>query len=76
VQLTRQAFYSLTDQALLQAACTYQTEYLVIEKPHTRNFPLIYENQRYIIYSLQSSCPLDASRKEWLRYFLLLPQTP
>ena len=55
VRLTRQAFYSLTDKALLQIVCTYRAEYLVIKKPHTRNLPLLYENKNYIIYSLPSS---------------------
>ena len=72
VRLTRQAYYSLTDQALLQAACTYQAEYLVIEKPHTRNFPLLYENQRYIIYSLDRS--LCSSLSYFLRMSLISPK--
>jgi hypothetical protein len=52
VRFARQAFYSLTDQDLLQVACTFQAGYLVSEKPHTRPFQQLYENQGYIIYNL------------------------
>ena len=50
--LASHAFYSLSDQALLKVADIYQAGYLVVEKPHVRDFPLIYENQDYIIYQL------------------------
>jgi hypothetical protein len=50
--LTSQAFYTLTNQELLQAARSFEAGYLVVEKPHRRDFPLLYENEGYIIYQL------------------------
>lgn len=50
--LTSHAFYTLTDQELLQAARSVEAGYLVVEKPHRRDFPLLYENEGYIIYQL------------------------
>jgi len=50
--LTSQAYASLTDQQLLQAAHSFEAGYLVVEKPHSRDFPLLYENEGYIIYQL------------------------
>jgi len=61
VRLTRQAYYSLTNEGLLQAACTCGAEYLVVEKSHPRDFPLLYENNRYIIYSLPSTASCAAA---------------
>ena len=50
--LTRQAYTSLTDQKILQAANSFGAGYLVVEKPHSRDFPVLYENEGYIIYGL------------------------
>ena len=47
-----QAFYSLSDSALVEAAERFHAGYLVVEKPHLRDFPVVYENQDYVIYSL------------------------
>mgnify|MGYP001037350090 FL=1 len=50
--LTRQAYYALTDQEILQAARRIGADYLVVEKPHSRDFPLLYENDGFSIYKL------------------------
>jgi hypothetical protein len=50
--LTSRAFYTLTDQEILQAARSFAAGYLVVEQPHRRDLPLLYENQGYIIYQL------------------------
>ena len=50
--IARRAFYSLSDQALMQAAALYEAGYLVVEKPHVRDFLLLYENEDYIVYQL------------------------
>lgn len=49
----RRAFYNLTDQALLDAATRYHAAYLVVEKPNLRDFPIVYENQDYVIHSIR-----------------------
>jgi hypothetical protein len=61
-ELASQAFYALTDQALLEAACTFQAEYLVVEKPHSRNFTALYENQSYVVYRLPSTAACQTNR--------------
>ncbi len=50
--LTSRAFYTLTDQEILQAARSFAAGYLVVEQPHRRDFPVLYENEGYIIYQL------------------------
>jgi uncharacterized protein DUF6798 len=50
------AFYGLADDAILRAACQYHTSYLVIEKPHLRPFPRVYQNQQFVVYSLPYEC--------------------
>lgn len=50
--VTRDAFYSLSDDAVLRAACRFEANYLVIEKPHTRAFEQVYENDKFVVYAL------------------------
>jgi hypothetical protein len=52
IALASRAFYSLTDQEILQAAHSFGASYLVVEKPHSRGFPLLYENNGFLIYKL------------------------
>ena len=47
------AFYSLSEQAILSAACRFGADYLVMEKPHPRAFPIIYENLDFVVYDLR-----------------------
>lgn len=44
------AFYSLTGDDIQRIATEYGVSYLVVEKPHSYNFPVVYENQEFIIY--------------------------
>ena len=62
-QLSNQAFYSLADQVFFQAVCEYGADYLVVEKPHTRGFPVIYENQSYVVYRLAYT---EACETSWM----------
>ena len=50
--LASQAYYALTDQEILQAARRFGAGYLVVEKPHSQDFPLLYENDGFLIYKL------------------------
>lgn len=52
MRIVSKAFYSLTDQDLLRLACKYQAAYLVIEKPHLRNFAVVYENDGFVAYAM------------------------
>ncbi len=58
-QVTAYAFYSLTADDLVRIARQYHASYLVLEKPHSLNFPVVYENVGFVVYDL--------------RQFLLLP---
>lgn len=48
-----QAYDSLSEANLLRVACTYGADYLVLQKPEQRAFPLVYENAGYRIYDLR-----------------------
>jgi len=50
--VTRDAFYGLSDDAIVRAACRYNASYLVSEKPHTRAFEQVYQNDAFVIYAL------------------------
>lgn len=51
-QVTAEAFYSMSDDALVRAGCRYGASYLVSEKPHTRAFEQVYENEAFVVYAL------------------------
>ena len=55
VELTRQAYDSLTNAQLYRAACRYNAQFVVVEKPFTHDFPVIYENSQFIVYDLTSA---------------------
>jgi len=42
----------LSDDAIVRAACRYNASYLVSEKPHTRAFEQVYENDKFVVYAL------------------------
>jgi len=48
------AYYSLATDDVLGVACAYNASYLVVEKPHLRDFPIVYENAGFVIYDLRS----------------------
>ena len=50
-----QAFYSLSADDLLRVARQYGASYLVVEKPHRQDFPVVYENEQFVIYDLRSA---------------------
>jgi len=52
---TAHAFYSLSTGDLRRVARTYGASYLVVEKPHRYAFPVVYENEEFIIYRLTNS---------------------
>lgn len=56
-RVTATAFYSLSSRELLDIASKYQAGYLVIEKPHAEDFPIVFENSEYVIYDLQGLVP-------------------
>lgn len=55
VELTRDAYYNLTAADLEKLACAQDVSYIVMEKPHTLPFPMVHENQQYLVYDL-SGC--------------------
>jgi hypothetical protein len=52
---TRDAYYSLKPGDYLQIAQKYKVRYLVIEKPHLQPFPVVYENESFAVYDLQTA---------------------
>ncbi len=53
--LTERAFYGLSADDLLRVARQYGASYLVVEKLHRRDFPVVYENEQFVIYDLRSA---------------------
>lgn len=50
VEITERAYDSLTDLELQRLAEKYSASYLILEKPHRGNFPVVYENSQFVIY--------------------------
>ncbi len=50
IAITRQAYYSLTTEGLLNAACLLDAQYIVREKPYIHELPLVYENEGFVVY--------------------------
>ena len=48
---TAEAFYSLTTAELEAVATKYGADFLVVEKPHTHDLPLVYQNEGFNVYS-------------------------
>jgi hypothetical protein len=58
VRLTREAYDSLSTQALLHVACQLDAQYAVIQKPNGHPLPVAYENAEYTVYSVSGfDCP-------------------
>ena len=51
--MIRQAYIDLPDETLLKLADKYGATYIVIEKPHTRPWKRIFENEQFIIYEIE-----------------------
>jgi len=56
---TRKAYYSLKPEDYLRIANKYKVRYLVIEKPYLQPFPVVYENEGFVVYDLQSAVALE-----------------
>lgn len=63
LRLTKAAYENLSDSRLLEIAQTYGVSYVVIEKPHLRSWPVVYENQRFVIYRIDGSNSVDGHHK-------------
>ncbi len=59
INITRDAYYSLSPEDYLRIAHKYDIRYLVVEKPHVQPFQVVYENEGFVIYDLQSLAILD-----------------
>lgn len=58
VQFTRDAYYSLSTTDLVNAACRFDSQYIVIEKPYNHDLPIAYENTDFIVYDVSTqTCP-------------------
>lgn len=53
LDITKQAFYGHSADDFRRIARQYGASYLVVEKPHTYAFPVVYENGQFIIYDLR-----------------------
>jgi len=53
-RITEVAFYSHTSADFVRLGAQYGAAYLVAEKPHDYDLPLVYENSEYRIYSLEN----------------------
>jgi hypothetical protein len=51
-QVTAEAFYSLSSDDLYRAARRFGASYLVVEKPHLHGFPVVYQNDAFVVYRL------------------------
>ncbi len=51
-RITALAFYRLSTADFTQLGRRFGASYLVVEKPHTYDLPLVYENQGFRIYAL------------------------
>ena len=49
----KNAYYTLSEEAIRQIAIDYGASYLVLEKPQQRDFSIAYENEEYVIYRLE-----------------------
>lgn len=53
--ITKQAYYALTTNDFKRLAKKYNASYLLVEKQHTYDLPVVYENSDYILYKLNPS---------------------
>lgn len=51
-KMTAEAFYSLSPQQFIDISHQYHAHYLVVEKPHSYPFHLVYENSIFLVYQL------------------------
>lgn len=54
VQATHDAYYSLTTEDLVDAACQFNIQYIVLEKPYDHNLPIAYENPGFTVYDVST----------------------
>jgi hypothetical protein len=52
VEVTRQAYTSLSTEQLISASCQFDTQYIVREKPSQHPLPLAYENSAFVVYDV------------------------
>ncbi len=51
-QIVGEAYNNLSSEALASAACQYEASFIVTEKAHPHEFPLVYENAEYLVYDM------------------------
>ncbi|MBI2641209.1 hypothetical protein HYW87_01270 [Candidatus Roizmanbacteria bacterium] len=54
ITITKEAFYSRTEEHFKQIAQKYGASYLLVEKPFRYDFPIVYENGEFTLYDLRS----------------------
>lgn len=64
--VTAEAYYSLTEADMMRLARQYGASYLVVEKPHTYDFPIAYENEGFVVYDLRAALEEAASAGQCL----------
>ncbi len=58
VRYTHDAYYGLSTDQLLNAACKLDAQYIVFEKPSLHELPVAYQNSGFVIYDMtQTACP-------------------
>jgi hypothetical protein len=53
LEVTGEAYNSLSDADIERLAQKYGVSYLVVEKPHLHDFPVVYENEGFVVYDLR-----------------------
>ena len=53
IKIIKQAYYSLSEEDILNISNKYNAQYHVVEKPYKYNFPIVYEGNLYTIYKLK-----------------------
>jgi hypothetical protein len=57
IRIAGEAYDSLSDQQLLDAACKYRASFAVVQKPRRRDLPVVHENEGFVVYDLAAGRP-------------------
>lgn len=61
-KIAMQAYDHLTDQQVVQIAIRYHANYLVVQHPGQRDFPVAYQNQGFTVYDLSQAVSIPTTR--------------
>lgn len=55
LKIANEAFYHHSTQDFIQLSKKYKATYLVVDKQHKHNLPVVYQNEEYVVYYLLST---------------------